>query len=123
MFRAMRNALKLVPLLVALGACGGSDESSGEGPLMAAGQNCLGCHQFSAAGTVFSGSAGLSGATVKIGGATLTSNGAGNFFTGAGITFPAQVQVTSGGVTRTMTAPSGGCNGCHGSSTAAIHVP
>jgi hypothetical protein len=105
----------VAPLLALLAACGGADESSGAGSLMAAGQDCLGCHGFSAAGTVFSGSSGVSGVSVTIGGVALTSNGAGNFFTNANITFPADVVLSRNGSTRTMAqARDGGCNRCHG---------
>ena len=83
----MRLALGALALLTVLLACGGHDEEGG--PLMSPGQNCLACHGFTAAGTVYgsatagSGS-GLAGVTVELTDAnqavvTLTSNAAGNF--------------------------------------------
>jgi hypothetical protein len=105
---------------------GGGTTGSVTGPLMRPGEDCLSCHGFSAAGTVFSGGAGASGVTVTVGGVALASNAAGNFFTQSPITFPAKVSVARNGVTIDMPtpAPSGACNGCHGAAgTPRISAP
>jgi hypothetical protein len=126
-------------LVLALAACGGSEKAKSSGsPLMRPGEDCLSCHHdFTAAGTVFAGSAasgaGLAGATVRIYGAAIdndvavSTNEAGNFYTTQALTYPATVSVTYGATTRGMTAalPSrAGCSAasCHGASFR-VHVP
>lgn len=108
------------------GAGGGEDSGGQTGPLMRPGQNCLCCHSFTAAGTVFTSSgAGANGVTVSIGGLTLTTNAAGNFFTSAPITFPASVSVQSANGLRAMPmqAPGGACSSCHGAGTPQVTSP
>ena len=94
---------------------------------MAPGQDCIKCHVFSAAGTLFTDAGAAAPAVaVVIGGVTLTSNAAGNFFTTTPIEFPATPEVRSGGSVRRMpqVAPSGACNACHGvGSTSRITGP
>jgi hypothetical protein len=134
----------LVPLLLAAcsgegdegggGACGGSEST------MRPGENCLGCHSFKGAGTVYAlGSAGacdgLAGVTVEIVGANATvnktTNSAGNFYTGTNFGVPFTVTLTNGSDTVThdhagVGGLSGGCNGCHspaGLAGARLHVP
>ncbi len=83
---------------------------------MAPGEDCLRCHSFTVAGTVFNASGGgASGVTVIVGGVTLTSNAAGNFYTATPVAFPATVEIRVGGGAKTMTsqAPDGRCNRCH----------
>ena len=111
----MTRALLLLAVF-GFAACGN------EGPLMSPGKNCLDCHHFSAAGTVYTASGGPADAvTVTVGGVTMTSNAAGNFFTSTPITFPALVQLESNGkITDMPLAPNGACNGCHGGSTSRI---
>jgi len=116
-----------------LAGCGGKEED--EGPLMAPGQDCLACHAFAAAGTVFASATsaqGVAGATVVLRSpgtgavlASLTTNAAGNFYTSAALPSSFDIEVTSGGQTRTMTAGSRtvrACNGCHDASFR-VHVP
>jgi hypothetical protein len=118
------TALVLAACLgLSLSACGGDDGA--EGPTMRPGANCLACHGFTAAGTVYtSGGAAASGVSVTIAGASrsipLTTNSAGNFYTSEAITFPANVTVGGGGAS--MTAARGDCNTCHsGAGTGRIH--
>jgi hypothetical protein len=130
-------SLVAVAALVALSACGKEgDESQTEGPLMAAGQDCLQCHggSFTAAGTVYASSAGaqaVSGATVQLKSgatvlATLTTNAAGNFYTSAALPSSFDVVITASSQTASMGGASGHCNGCHVSGGVAgfrVHVP
>jgi hypothetical protein len=122
----MRCTYPLLTLIL-LASCGGTgDTTGGTGPLMAQGKDCLGCHGFTAAGTVFTSSgAGAEGVAVLVGGVTLTSNAAGNFYTSAPISFPAVVEARSNGTVKRMPspAPSGACNGCHGGSASRIQLP
>lgn len=104
----------------------------GEGDFMLPGSNCLACHSpggllgaptWTAGGTIFTDAAGVKAAKnveIKITDAndqvvTLTSNSSGNFYTGRALAFPIQVDVTKGGVTRSMATAvdEGGCNSCH----------
>jgi hypothetical protein len=100
------------------------------GPTMRPGENCLGCHAFTAAGTVYadaSGALGLAGAAVQLSdgqgrSVALTTNAAGNFFTSAALTAPLAVTVSAGGSSRSMQGARGSCNGCHtGGGTPRIH--
>ena len=103
-----------------------------------AGKNCLSCHSFKAAGTVYGKTltSVYPGATVKI---TTQPNGAGtllatlqvdkkgNFYTGYTISFGngAYVSVTgSTGTVKNMgtSVTSGACNSCHGTSAEKIWV-
>jgi hypothetical protein len=101
------------------------------------GKNCLGCHSFKVAGSVYNSalSAAYAGAVMKIttsangGGtllATLTSDMTGNFYTDGSVSFGSGVYVSitgSGGAVKYMgtAITSGACNSCHnGSSTSRI---
>jgi hypothetical protein len=102
------------------------------GSTMCPGSDCLGCHSFKVAGTVFasaSSTSPLSGATVTISPSSgadvvLTSNSAGNFYTSASLAFPLSVTVSKGVAATSMgplvTAGNGGCNSCH-DATQRIH--
>jgi hypothetical protein len=121
-------SLGLIAGSVGFIGCGGSgDNSSGALALMQPGHDCLTCHAFTVAGTVFNASGGgASGATVMVGGLTLTSNAAGNFYTASPVPFPAKVEISLGGGAKTMTspAPDGRCNNCHdGVSQPRLTVP
>ena len=131
--------LGLVLLASAL-ACGGHDDDDKDNELMAPGQNCMDCHGFTVAGTVFgsatadSGS-GLAGVTVIITDAnsvdtTLTTNAAGNFFSGAALALPLKKAAVVRNGTRTDMdgVPAGDCNRCHtlpatGGAAGRIHAP
>lgn len=116
---------RLAPLALlaaaSLAACGGSDGATG--PLMRPGSDCLSCHAFTAAGTVFNvdGTAAPGVAVVvTVGGTdhTVTTNAAGNFY----LTASGSVTAAKAG-TRTMGSGlgiTGHCNGCHGASVAKI---
>lgn len=118
MARLFALALALA-LAAALPACGGGDAS------MRPGDDCLRCHGFTAAGTVYASPSagadqGIAGVMVAItdkNGAVqaLTTNSAGNFYTKAAIAFPASVTVSRNGQTVSMaqSLAQGGCNGCH----------
>ncbi len=137
--------MKLIPslatlLLVSALACGGHDDDDKNNELMAPGQNCMACHGFTVAGTVFgtanadSGS-GLAGVTVIITDAnqvdtTLITNGAGNFFSGAALALPLKKAAVVRNGTRTEMGgvPAGDCNRCHtlpatGGAAGRIHTP
>jgi hypothetical protein len=84
---------------------------------MEPGVDCMTCHDFSAAGTVFTDAGGAAAdVIVVVGGEELRSNAAGNFFTAKSIPFPAATEVRAGSGVRRMSqlAPSGACNNCHG---------
>jgi hypothetical protein len=94
-----------------------------EGPLMAAGQDCLTCHdggnarRWTAAGTF------APGAPVTISDSagksfTLHGNQVGNFYTAEPLAFPLTVSV--GGRTMPDPVTYGGCNSCHGSASTAV---
>ena len=99
------------------------------------GKNCLGCHSFKVAGSVYNSAftSVYSGATMKItsaangGGnvlATLTSDKTGNFYTNTSVSFGSGVYVSvtgSGGNVKYMSSAitSGACNSCHNGSTTA----
>ncbi len=103
------------------------------GPTMRPGEDCLRCHGYEAAGTVFAAvdspsDMGVNGVLVTITDArgsvaTLTTNSAGNFYTDEAIEYPASITLTAGDATATMpAAPKGACNDCHGSGDR-IHLP
>lgn len=92
---------------------------------MRPGENCIGCHTFSAAGTVFpseqsAAKEGIGGVTVTIVDASqktvrLNTNSAGNFYTNDAIAWPANITLTLGSRTASMdSAPHGACATCHG---------
>lgn len=97
------------------------------GPTMRPGENCLGCHKFTAAGTVFSSaqagaSEGVNGVTVTLVDSnqktvTMTSNSAGNFYTNDSISWPANITLALGSRTASMVGASvGACASCHSTS-------
>src|SRR5450432_320214 len=101
-----------------------------------AGQDCLnGCHNhgFTLAGTIYSGGAALTGATVTVKDANGTtfdvvSQLDGNFYTTQAVTFPLTVYASSCPSMQPMvaTVAAGGCNksGCHASNAQGqIHLP
>ena len=106
-------------LTLSLAACGGLGEDEGSAT-MRPGENCLGCHSFTAAGTVFaspSSSTGVAGATVTLGSVVLTTNSAGNFFTSAALGFPLTATIATTGSTQShahSAGQTGACNTCHG---------
>ncbi len=99
-------------VLLALAAC-----VPEQGPLMAAGRDCLTCHdgrsarQWTAAGTW-----GGQGSNVTLTDATgksfmLRTNQVGNFYTAESLSFPLQVSVDGKAMPNAVTY--GGCNKCH----------
>ncbi len=99
--------------LLALAAC-----LPEHGPLMAAGQDCLSCHDgnqarlWTVAGT-WSGQGQQVAITDASGKAlTLTTNQVGNFYTAEPVAFPLQVSVD--GARMSPDPTYGGCNRCHG---------
>jgi hypothetical protein len=114
------------------GPSGSSSSSSSSTATSAshnAGRNCLDCHSFTVAGTVYKsdGAAVAPGATIRLTSKadatvavdmTLTADGSGNFYTSSRITFGSGLTVASVGGTgsaRTMSTSvtSGACNSCH----------
>jgi hypothetical protein len=97
------------------------------------GKNCLGCHSFKVAGSVYNSefSTIYSGAKIKItttayGSGTvlanISSDKTGNFYTNNSISFGSGVYVCvtgSGGTVKYMTSTitSGDCNSCHNGTT------
>ena len=114
----MIRALPIVALLLA--AC-----IPDEGPMMRSGEDCGGCHGFTAAGTVFDDphavvDDGVKGARIHLTGAdgrtiTVRSNEAGNFYTKERLVAPLRVAVEKGGRREEMEPPAtdGRCNHCH----------
>ena len=120
-------------LLVALAACGGGSDtpttpSSPGTSSHNAGRDCLQCHNFSVAGTVYraDGSAhpgavvrlttGAQGAGDVV--ASLTTDGAGNFYTSQAVSWGdgLYTDVSGAGGTRVPMQASisgGACNSCH----------
>jgi hypothetical protein len=136
--------LLALALLGPIGCNGGGGEGEGgegegeEGPTMSPGDACLDCHTagseagaFTAAGTVFTDSAGTTGAqgaTITITDANanelqLTANSVGNFYTSEALAFPIHISITNGTDTVAMASDptDGNCGTCHGS--APIHIP
>jgi hypothetical protein len=100
------------------------------GPTMAAGEDCIHCHQdvaptWTIAGTVYSApdakpDAGLEGAAVLVNDSagkqlTLTTNSVGNFYTAEPLTWPIRVEIQHGTKRMAMSdsPPRGSCNACH----------
>ncbi len=119
-----RRLLPAVLLALALSGCG-SEEG---GPDMRPGENCLACHGFTAAGTVFEASgAGADGVTVTISDpstgnviTSLVTRPSGNFQTSAALGNAFTLQLSRGGAASPqMTSGSGACNHCHVSGGAA----
>jgi hypothetical protein len=128
--------------LFLLASCGGSGPAGVSGPSGTpgggqastshnAGRDCLGCHNFGVAGTVYRAGTGTpyGGATVRLVSAagaaeqvdlTLTTDASGNFFTNQRLSFGAGLSALvtgTSGARRAMGTPatSGRCNGCHDS--------
>jgi hypothetical protein len=143
----MRNVFSvlLIGLITLLFACEGKEGNEGEevggqstasGTSHNAGKNCLSCHQFTAAGSVYNKalSSGFPGAVVKLttqaNGAgtvlgTFTVNKSGSFYTSSPINFGNGIYVSvtgSSGSTKYMSSAitTGACNSCHGSSTSKV---
>ena len=130
----MRISILAVPaLLLTLAACGGDGgtPTAPSNPTLSshnAGRDCLQCHGFSVAGTVYrdDGSA-YPGAVVRLtteaGGAgdvvaSLTADGAGNFYTSQAVSWGSGLYTDvsgASGTVRPMDAPitGGACNSCH----------
>ena len=135
-------AILVFGMAIGLFACEDEDEdevggqSSAMGTSHNTGKNCMGCHQFVAAGSVYNKAltSAFQGATVKLttqpNGAgtaigTFTTNKSGSFYTSSSINFGTGIYVSvtaSSGTVKHMTSAitSGACNSCHGSSTSKI---
>jgi hypothetical protein len=118
----MRRPLSAALLAFSL-AIAGCGEDAGAGPDMRPGENCLACHGFSAAGTVFEASgAGASGVTVEFFTAgtntlrtSVVTSGSGNFHTSAALPGSFDIKLVRGAAAPKLMspAPSGACNTCH----------
>jgi hypothetical protein len=125
MSRAILAALLAGSL--ALSGCGSEDKS---GPDMRPGENCLACHGFSAAGTVYDATgAGAAGVTVRFltagtttAQASAVTSGSGNFHTSAPLVTPFDIELSRAGLTRTMSSASGACNTCHAAGGSKGHI-
>jgi mono/diheme cytochrome c family protein len=111
-------------------------QSSASGTSHNTGKNCMGCHQFTAAGSVYNKalSSAFPGAVVTLttqaNGAgtvlgTFTVNKSGSFYTSSAINFGTgvypSVTGSSGNVKHMGSAiTTGACNSCHGSSTSKV---
>lgn len=109
----MRAARSAPALLVLLAAACSSPEL---GPLMAAGQDCLGCHDGATARRWTVAGTWHPGARVTVADAagksfTLHANKVGNFYSAEPVVFPLAVGVD--GKTMPALATYGGCNRCH----------
>lgn len=140
----MRKILSilLIGLITVLFACEKEDgeevegESTISGTSHNTGKNCMSCHQFTAAGSVYNKalSSGFTGAVVKLtsqaNGAgtvlgTFTVNKSGSFYTSSSINYGTGIYVSvtgSSGATKYMSSAitTGACNSCHGTSTAKV---
>jgi len=140
----MKKLIAILVFGIAIGlfACEEEDEDEVDGQSSAmgtshnTGKNCMGCHLFTAAGSVYNKAltSAFQGATVKLttqpngAGTTLgtfTTNKSGSFYTSSSINFGTGVYVSvtgnSGTVKHMVSAiTSGACNACHGSSTSKI---
>ena len=135
-------SILLIGLITVLFACEEKEEedvggqSGISGTSHNTGKNCLSCHQFTAAGSVYNKalSAGFPGAVVQLttqaNGAgtvlgTFTVNKSGSFYTSSAINFGTGIYVSvtgSSGNVKYMTPAitNGACNSCHGSSTSKV---
>ena len=90
-----------------------------EGPLMARGDDCLGCHSGGgeAKAWTVAGTMGHQGSAVTISDAkgwsfTIRANQAGNFYSAEAMAFPLRVAVD--GAVMSAAVSDGSCNNCHG---------
>jgi hypothetical protein len=137
MTRTLAAGALVMGMALSVLACGGSSSSSPTTPSGTtsgtgshnAGKNCLSCHSFTAAGTVYKsdGTTAYPGAVIRLttasgGGGTLvaalTADPSGNVYTNASINFGTGLYVTAtgtGGATTPMgpAITSGACNNCH----------
>jgi len=135
-------SILLIGFIAVLIACEKEDgekvggQSTASGTSHNTGKNCLSCHQFTAAGSVYNKafSSGFTGAVVKLttqaNGAgtvlgTFTVNKSGSFYTSSSINYGTGIYVSvtgSSGSTKYMssTIATGACNSCHGSSTSKV---
>ena len=135
-------SILLIGFVAVLFACEKEDgeevggQSTASGTSHNTGKNCLSCHQFTAAGSVYNKalSSGFTGAVVKLttqaNGAgtvlgTFTVNKSGSFYTSSSINYGTGIYVSvtgSSGSTKYMgsTIATGACNSCHGSSTSKV---
>ena len=135
-------SILLIGFIAVLFACEKEDgeevggESTASGTSHNTGKNCLNCHQFTAAGSVYNKalSSGLQGAIVKLtaqaNGAgtvlgTFTVNKSGSFYSSNSINFGTGIYVSvtgSSGSPKYMSSAitTGACNSCHGSSTSKV---
>jgi nitrate/TMAO reductase-like tetraheme cytochrome c subunit len=135
-------SILLIGFIAVLFACEKEDgeevegQSNVSGTSHNTGRNCLSCHQFTAAGSVYNKALTTSypGANVKL---TLQANGAGtvlgtftvnksgSFYTSSSINYGSGIYVSvtgNSGTAKYMTSAitTGACNSCHGSSTSKI---
>jgi hypothetical protein len=125
--------MRLLAIIAVVTAAGCGIPS--EGPAMRPGENCLDCHGFTAAGTLFTNatddtSQGVKGARVHLTDASgrtvsLTTNETGNFYTRERLAFPLQILVEGNGLLAVMRTPTpdGGCNRCHTVPAPATELP
>jgi len=135
-------ALLLISMAIVLFACKdeeGEDvggQSSTSATSHNTGKNCMNCHKFTAAGSVYTKALTdvFPGATVKLTSqangegtvlGTFTVNKSGSFYTSTSINYGSGVYVsvtgTSGNVNHMSSAiTTGACNSCHGSSTSKV---
>jgi len=135
-------SILLIGFIAVLFACEKEDgeevegESTVSGTSHNTGKNCMSCHQFTAAGSVYNKalSSGFPGALVKFttqaNGAgtvlgTFTVNKSGSFYTSSSINYGTGIYVSvtgSSGSTKYMSSPitTGACTSCHGSSTSKV---
>jgi hypothetical protein len=103
------------------GSCNRCHSNGGEppGPLMSPGQDCLACHDgtaaklWSVAGTWLPQGSNVLITDRNQTTVTLSTNQVGNFYTDAPLVFPLTVRVNGDTMPGTLTY--GGCNRCHGS--------
>ena len=136
-------SILLIGLITVLFACEKEDDgeevggqSTAAGTSHNTGKNCMSCHQFTAAGSVYNKalSSGFTGAVVKLttqaNGAgtvmgTFSDNKSGRFYTSSSINYGNGIYVSvtgSTGSTKHMNSAitTGACNSCHGSSTSKV---
>ena len=136
-------ALLVMSMAIVFFACEneeGEDADGGQSSISGTshntGKNCIGCHNFSAAGSVYTKALTdvFPGATVKLTSqvngegivlGTFTVNKSGSFYTNTSINYGSGVYVsvtgTSGNVNHMSSAiTTGACNSCHGSSTSKV---